>query len=318
MFAVDCVLHHSMRHARRGHIITCPICPPSQLELARVKFGPFKPLPGSGKLAAGRLAAAPSRLASACGEHGSLYASSSLIGSPSGGSALAGWASTVAGVRSPLPTEAAAEEAEVEDEGFATPMAQTPAASPPSVAPLQSADRRTEWDGEQQQQQQQQHGAQVPALPLHLVRPYTSLSCGSTPAAAALGGASGTCGLLPASRASTSGSSLSSLGPSASQLAYSWTPADHAAAGLPVRSTSAGGSGDGWMSAGEAALLGSGGLDDSGSLGSDLDGGVDGLSSSGSDSSWQAHRLDASLARLAALTSGLVTAGAAARQQRRQ
>ena len=311
-----------------------------QLELARVKITPLKPLPGSSLRAGSRMQQAPSRLGSACGEH-PLYsdcvsqqqqhqhqrqhASSSFGGG--GGSSLSG----LAAMQRSAELEAAPgssgrlgldEDEEDEDEAcFATPLAQTPtafsAAAAAEASPFSSGaglshglspalgDGAAGWTGEQRQSrpmaacshQQHQQGVQVPALDLQLVRPYSSLSCDSyggpdfgcqpTGAVSAGGAAGGAAGMFHLhAEASTSVSSLSSLGPSASQVAC-WTPGV-AAAGACSPACSRGAA----VRAGRASI-------DSG-----YDMGLFGGGSIGG-ASWQSASLDASLARLAQLTAGL-------------
>ena len=187
-----------------------------QLELAKVKIKPFKPLPGS-SLRAGSLQQAPSMLGSACCEH-ALYSDcvaqpqqlqhKHVLGSSfgaGGGTSLAGLAAMQrsaeleAGPGSSGRLGLADDDDDEEDEAcFATPLAQTPtafsAAAAADASPFNGAgprpglgDRAAGWSGLQRQSQplpacchqQHQQGGPVPALDLQLVRPYSSLSCDS-------------------------------------------------------------------------------------------------------------------------------------------
>ena len=309
-----------------------------QLELARVKITPLKPLPGSSLRAGSRLQQAPSRLGSAYGEHAQYsdcvaqhqqlhqhHASSSfsVSGGGGGGTSLA----VLAAMQRSAELEAGPgssgrlgleeDEEDAEDEAcFATPLAQTPtafsAAAAAEASPFSGAglspglgDGATGWSAQQRQSQsltacshqQHQQGGPVPALDLHLVRPYSSLSCDSyggpdsgrlpTGAGGAGGAAGGGGGMFRLhAEASTSVSSLSSLGPSASQVAC-WTPGVAAAGG-------------GSPACSRAAAVRAG----RGSIDSGYDVGLFGGGSIGG-ASWQPASLDASLARLAQLTTGL-------------
>jgi hypothetical protein len=193
-----------------------------QLELARVKITPLKPLPGSSLRAGSRLQQAPSRLGSAYGEHAQYsdcvaqhqqlhqqHASNSfsVSGGGGGGTSLAGLAAIQrsaeleAGLGSSGRLGLEEDEEDAEDEAcFATPLAQTPtafsAAAAAEASPFSGAglspglgDGATGWSAQQRQpqsqsltacsHQQHQQGGPVPALDLHLVRPYSSLSCDS-------------------------------------------------------------------------------------------------------------------------------------------
>lgn len=264
-----------------------------QLELARLKITPMKHLPGS------CLQRTPSRLGSACGELGGggmeaqQQQRSNSWGAGGGGASLVprwqasgltvGLLATACGSDNRLAAE------DEEDACYATPLAQTPTSISPAEpspfsAPLSPAASAWMGDGlaQQQQQQQQRRYEQppVPVLDLHLVPPYTSISydsgsgrgegcSGRAPPSSSVGGGSW---VAAAAEASTSVSSLSSLGPSASQRA-SWAPS--------------GGGGSSNKAAADAEYRGNV------------------LFSGGGSSSWQAASLDASLARLAALTAGL-------------
>ncbi|KAL4452473.1 hypothetical protein ABPG75_008135 [Micractinium tetrahymenae] len=215
-----------------------------QLELAKVRIAPaMRPLPGCGRLRAGsRQAHPPSRLASAFGEHTVLDSSTAPTGSYLG-NASGGGSQSCGRAGNKLLLD------EDEEEGFATPLAATPAAQSPELLPgagkLQhgnaTASAAAGWGSMQHpapgaadawvpaehqqrlhQQQQQAGRAGVPPLNLRLVRPYSSLSCDSiSPCSPGPQRSTLSSPLLPQPEASASVSSLSSLGPSASLLAGS-------------------------------------------------------------------------------------------------
>ena len=257
-----------------------------QLELAKVKLTPLKPLVGAclpkrqASGGSGRLFSGPSRLGSALSELGGgcvpgvqCQPSGSWGDGGSGGGHMLAPAARcpLAELRCGFGSRQAGL-GEEEDDAFATPLARTPASlSPGDLSPSGSMFALPD------SRQQVAHGLPVPPLDLQRVR-HSSLSCASDsssargaapslpPSSRGIGGSSsGSWGGLSA-EASTSVGSLSSLGPSASQAACPWMPvSSRAASPLPERGgTAAGGSGN-----------------------------------------WQAARLDASLARLAALTAAL-------------
>ena len=309
-----------------------------QLELARVKLTPLKPLLGA-SLAAGsgatRHTQLPSGLGSAleppcsqiCELGGTTFGAAGLqLGGGSSSSLDLPAQRQAVGLPRCSSGSYSRLAGEDEDACFATPLAHTPASLSPELSPHgsvlppaaageedgreggllhQELQRQQQaWAPQQQQQQQaqwaeqpqpqrqsqrQQQGGPVPPLDLHLVRPYTSLSCDSSGreqrplrCSSAGGGSSGGSG----EAASASVCSLSTLGPSASQLGVSWTPA-------------AGGGSCGGLLA-PAAGQGHGSA-----------GGRSPVTELGS---WQSAALDASLARLAALTAGL-TGGSSRRRE---
>lgn len=278
-----------------------------QLELAKVRIAPpMRPLPGCGRLRPANWAGhPPSRLASAFGEHAALDGGTArptnYLGSTSGGCS---------------PTRGSAVNTmlldEEEDEGFATPQAATPAAMSPELpcagmlqhgnaepcdpAQWSAAQQLSRGPASQQQDQQQQQAQQtqwqqqqqmqvgrsgVPPLNLQLVRPYSSLSCESPSPCSPGVQRSPLNSPLPPPEASTSVSSFSSLGTSA-PLLTGWPGSLAAAVGsssfAPAYQQHVSPSAAGHSSP---------------------------LSEHHFSSSWQSERLDASLARHAALTANL-------------
>ena len=302
-----------------------------QLELARVKLTPLKPLVGSNAAASGASAkhgTPPSRLGSAFAELGSTVVDAAAHPPLPGRDSFSG----LAGRRHANPLARSNSSslnrltADDEDGCFATPLAHTPASLSPELSPygsmlppagagqgcmpraklqqegwpMQGVQQQgqslgqSEWEQQQQQQPPQQlaqvrsRGPPVPPLDLQLVRPYTSLSCDSSGReerpfrCSSAGGGSGGSGSWggPSAEASVpSAGSLSSLGPSASQLGGGWTPAASGVGG------------------GSGSLL---------QLSRDRsEANRSPAAGSGLGSSWQSAALDASLARLAVLTAGL-------------
>ena len=294
-----------------------------QLELAKVRLTPMKPLIGgslAGSGASAKHLPPPSRLGSAFGELGSMAFAAGPQQPLPGCNSLSGLAArrlpTLVPSNSSSHSRLATED---EDTFYATPLAQTPASLSPELSPSssmlppaaaaagpgrlphgqsqqldQQLERQQQWQQQQQQPTEQaqlrRQGPPVPPLDLQLVRPYTSLSCDSSGreerpfrCSSAGGGGSGGWSALSAEASVPSVASLSSLGPSASQLGPAWTPA-------------AGGGG------GRSSLLPL--PHDSG-----VKGGMSPATESGLGSNWQSAALDASLARLAALTAGLTASG---------
>lgn len=301
-----------------------------QLELARVKLTPLKPLVGSNAAASGasaRHGTPPSRLGSAFGEQGSTVVEAAAhppLPACNSFSGLAGrrHATPLARSNSSSLNRLTADD---EDGCFATPLAHTPASLSPELSPhgsmvppagagqgctpratlqqegwsmqgLQQQGQslgQSEWEPPPPQPPQQlaqvrSPGPPVPPLDLQLVRPYTSLSCDSSGReerpfrCSSAGGGSGGSGSWggPSAEASVpSAGSLSSLGPSASQLGGGWTPAASGVGG------------------GSGSLL---------QLSRDRsEANRSPAAGSGLGSSWQSAALDSSLARLAVLTAGL-------------
>lgn len=271
-----------------------------QLELAKVRIAPpMRPLSGCGHLrSASRLRNPPSRLASAFAELAVLEGSAALAGGYLGSGGSDGTPAGHGSAANDLLMD------DDEEEGFATPLAATPTAySPelPCASKLQhgnffGAEERgsvQQLSGQPAQQQQQRHlehagKVGVPPLNLHLVRPYSSLSCESlSPQNPGLPRSALSSPQLLLAEASTSVSSLSSLGPPSSTLT-GWPCSLPAATGSSSSSCIPGSR---QQDSVLAALHGSPPMEPHFS------------------NSWRSERLDASLARLAALTANLMRQG---------